>query len=145
MEFFSELGWVGMFLSAFLAATVLPLSSEIVLGALLLNGFNPVILVLIATFGNVLGSVVNYAIGLYGGDYLRHRLLKISDEQFAKTRQRFEKWGLASLLFAWVPVIGDPLTLVAGVLRVNFIGFLLLVTLGKGLRYLVLAYGVLNI
>jgi len=145
VEFFTELGFVGLFLSAFLAATVLPLSSEVVLSALILSEFNVVWLVIIATAGNVLGSVTNYLIGLYGGDYLRHKFLKISDETFNKTRQRFEKWGLASLLFAWVPVIGDPLTLMAGVLRVNFIWFILLVTTGKLFRYMVLAYGVTSI
>ncbi len=143
MEFFTELGYTGLFVSAFLAATILPLSSEVVLSALLLNEFDPVLLVLIATVGNVLGSVLNYFMGMYGGDYVRHRFLKVSDEDHAAAIQRYQKWGRWSLLFAWVPIVGDPLTFVAGVIRVNFIWFLVLVTIGKLGRYVVVAYGVL--
>lgn len=145
MDSFIELGYIGLTLAAFLAATILPLSSEVVLTALLLNDFNPFWLVVLATIGNVAGSVVNYVIGYYGGDYIRIKWLHISDEAFLKTQQRFQKWGAWSLLLAWVPIIGDPLTLIAGTLRVNFVWFLILVTLGKGLRYAVIAFGVLNI
>lgn len=142
MSFFTELGLIGLFISAFLAATVLPLSSEVVLSALYLNDFNPWWLLLVATLGNVLGSVVNYLAGYYGSDYFIKKLLKTPPEVFEKSRQRFQKWGLVSLLFAWVPVIGDPLTLIAGVLRVNFMAFVILVSLGKALRYALLLFGV---
>ena len=135
MEYLTELGFLGMFLSAFAAATVLPLSSEVVLLSLILADLNPWLLFMVATLGNVLGSVVNYAIGFYGGDYFRVRFLKVSDDDFLHFQQRYQKWGSWGLLLAWVPIIGDPLTLVAGLLRVNFLWFILLVTLGKGLRY----------
>lgn len=141
MSYFIELGFLGLFLSAFAAATILPLSSELVLSALLLAEFDPILLLIVATLGNVLGSVVNYLIGAYGGDYLRTRFLKMDDHKFARIQQRYQKWGSWSLLFAWVPIIGDPLTLVAGTLRVNFLWFLLLVTLGKGGRYAVIVFG----
>ena len=141
MEYLTELGFLGMLLSAFAAATVLPLSSEVVLISLIVAELNPWILVLVATVGNVLGSVVNYLIGAFGGDYLRTRFLKITDEEFVKFQQRYQKLGIWGLLLAWVPIIGDPITLAAGVLRVNFIWFLMLVTLGKGLRYVVIALG----
>lgn len=140
MDFFTELGIFGLFVSAFLAATILPLSSEIILVALLLSEVNPVVLVVVATVGNVLGSVVNYAIGFWGGTFLQRKVLKVSEAEFEKSEQRFRKLGSLSLLFAWVPIIGDPLTLVAGVLRVNIILFLVLVTLGKFGRYLVIMY-----
>lgn len=140
METFSDLGFIGLFLSAFLAATILPLSSEVVLVGLLLAEMNPVLLIAVATVGNVLGSLVNYGIGFFGSDFLRNRVLKISEQQFERSKLRFRKFGTLSLLFAWVPVIGDPLTLIAGVLRVNFMWFLLLVTLGKLGRYLVVAH-----
>ncbi|WEJ62656.1 YqaA family protein [Thiomicrorhabdus lithotrophica] len=145
MEYFLELGYVGLFLSAFLAATILPLGSEVVLVGLLLNGFNPVSVVSVATVGNVLGSLVNYAIGFFGSAFVIHSVLKISDESFDKSKQRFEKWGTASLLLAWVPIIGDPLTVIAGVLRINIWLFLLLVTVGKLARYVVVSYTTLNI
>ncbi len=140
MAFFTELGVFGLFVSAFLAATILPMSSEVILVALLLSEINPMLLVVVATIGNVLGSVVNYMIGFWGGSFLQRKVLKISEAEFEKSEQRFRKLGTLSLLFAWVPVIGDPLTLVAGVLRVNIALFLVLVTLGKFGRYLVVAY-----
>ena len=145
MEHFLELGYVGLFMSAFLAATILPLGSEVVVVGLLLNNFNPISVVSIATVGNVLGSLVNYAIGFFGSAFLIHRVLKISDESFDKSKQRFEKWGTASLLLAWVPIIGDPLTVIAGVLRINIWLFLFLVTAGKLARYVVVSYTTLNI
>lgn len=139
MEFLSELGYIGMFVSAFLAATILPVSSEIVLAALLTQEFSPSILVLVATTGNVLGAVVNYGLGLWASLHVLRRLLGMSEQAYEKAEQRFRKYGMASLLLAWMPVIGDPLTVLAGALRVNFLWFLLLVTIGKGLRYIVLA------
>lgn len=145
MEYFIEIGLSGLFLAAFFAATILPLGSEVVLVALLLSDFNPIEVVTIATLGNVLGSVVNYAIGFFGSAFLIHRVLKISDETFQQTQRRFQRWGTASLLLAWVPIIGDPLTVIAGVLRVNIWLFLLLVTLGKLGRYIVVAYTTLTI
>ena len=143
MEFFTELGFLGLFLAAFLAATILPLSSEIVLTFLLLSGLDPILLILLATAGNVLGSVVNYGIGFWGSVFVTNKVLRISEAQFEKSEQRFRKFGTWSLLFAWVPMIGDPLTLIAGVLRVNIVWFLVLVTLGKLGRYVVVAYVVL--
>lgn len=142
MAYLTELGFVGLFISAFLAATILPLSSEVVLSALFLNEFNPVMLWLVATTGNVLGSVVNYYLGYYGSDFFSRKFSHTSSAQLKNTRRRYEKWGAASLLFAWVPVIGDPLTVIAGALKVNMVLFLLLVTLGKGARYAAILYGV---
>ncbi len=139
MEYFTEFGYVGLFLASFLAATILPLSSEIVLIFLLLNDLNPTILVCIATFGNVLGSFVNYALGFWGSLFLVKKVSRISEDGFTKAKQRFKKYGVYSLFFAWVPVIGDPLTIVAGVLKINFLIFLILVTLGKFLRYVIIA------
>lgn len=140
MDYFTELGYLGLFLASFLAATILPLSSEVVLVVLLHNEMNPVMLVSIATFGNVLGSLVNYAIGAWGSVFVVRKVLKVSEAQFDRSKQRFKRFGVFSLLFAWVPLIGDPLTLVAGVLRINLWVFLILVTAGKLMRYLAVSY-----
>ena len=140
MNFFTELGYIGLLVSAFLAATILPLSSEVVLSALLLNGFSPIALVTIATIGNVLGSLANYALGYWASLELIKKWLKISEEEFVRAEQRFVKYGLFSLCFAWVPIIGDPLTLIAGVLRIRLLWFLILVTAGKLMRYIVISY-----
>jgi len=140
MEYFSELGYLGLFVASFLAATILPLSSEVVLTALLLNGLSPTLLVAVATTGNVLGSFLNYALGYWGSKEVVKRWLKISEEDFVKAEQRFVKYGILSLLLAWVPIIGDPITVVAGILRVRFAWFVVLVTVGKFARYVVVSY-----
>lgn len=148
MEYFTELGYVGMFVSAFLAATILPLSSEVVLSALLItevNDFSATSLVTVATIGNVLGSLLNYCLGLWLGSHVVKKWLKMSDDDFINAEQRFKKHGLLSLCFAWVPIIGDPLTVIAGVLRVNFVWFIVLVAIGKFLRYAVISYLALQV
>jgi len=143
MESFVELGYLGLFIAAFLAATILPLSSEVVLTSLLLAGLTPTTLVLVATTGNVLGSLVNYALGYWAGVGVSKKWLKMTEEEFDRAEQRFRKYGVFSLCFAWMPVIGDPLTVMAGVLRIRLLYFLVLVTAGKFLRYVVLGYLVL--
>jgi len=143
MEYFTEFGYVGLFFASFLAATILPLSSEVILSFLLLNDFNPIILVSVATFGNVLGAFVNYAIGLWGSIFFIRKVLKISEDEFVKAKQRFQKYGVFSLFFAWVPIIGDPLTVVAGVLKINILIFFIMVTSGKLIRYVLISYATL--
>ena len=143
MAEFAELGCFGLFLASFLAATILPLSSEVVLTLLLLTGLNPTALVTVATAGNVLGALLNYAIGLRGGTLLLKKVFKIPQDTLERSQRTFKKYGVYSLLFAWVPVIGDPLTMVAGTLKVNISLFLLLVTAGKLIRYIIITYAVL--
>jgi membrane protein YqaA with SNARE-associated domain len=136
MESLAEFGYLGLFAASFLAATILPLSSEVVLTYLLMQGLQPVTLITVATTGNVLGSFANYGIGLWGSIFLIQRVLRISAEDVSSAKKRFKKYGLFSLLFAWVPVIGDPLTVVAGALRIHLVIFLILVTAGKLIRYI---------
>lgn len=145
METLSELGYLGLFIAAFLAATILPLSSEIVLSALLLSDLSPIALILIATTGNVLGSLTNYALGYYGSQVVVKKWLRLSDHDIDQAKQRFAKYGTLSLAFAWVPIIGDPLTFIAGCLRIPLHWFLLLVTTGKLLRYIAIAYLILKV
>ncbi|WP_024462052.1 YqaA family protein [Marinimicrobium sp. LS-A18] len=140
MEHLAELGYLGLFLSAFLAATILPLSSEVVLSALLLSGLSPVVLVSVATVGNVLGSLTNYALGYWGSLVVVKKWLRMSEDDFVRAEVRVRKYGMVSLCFAWVPIIGDPLTVIAGVLRIRLRWFLLLVTAGKLARYVVISY-----
>ena len=139
MDMMAGLGLGGMFLSSFLAATILPLGSEVVMGFLLADGYRPAPVVAVATFGNVLGSVVNYWMGMAGGEWLIKKSARMSEAEINRAQARFRSWGTASLLLAWVPVIGDPLTVVAGMLRVNLGLFIGLVLVGKLCRYLVIA------
>ena len=140
MDYFIEFGYIGLFVASFLAATILPLSSEVVLTALLLNGFSPVNVVTVATIGNVLGSLTNYALGYWASLEVIKKWLKMSEKEFVRAEQRFTKYGIFSLCFAWVPIIGDPLTVIAGVLRIPLLWFVILVTTGKLVRYVVISY-----
>ncbi len=144
MEYFTHFDYIGLFLSSFLAATILPVSSEIVLAFLLLNNLNPVVLISVATFGNVLGSFVNYVLGFYGSESIIKPFFNISDDKFIRAKQRFKKYGTYSLLIAWVPVIGDPLTFIAGALKINILVFFIMVTSGKLIRYAVISYAILE-
>lgn len=133
--------YLGLFFAAFAAATLIPAQSEAVLAALLLGGsFSPWALLAVATLGNVLGSLVNWLLGR-SIEHLRHkRWFPATDSQLVTAQRAYHRYGRWSLLLSWVPVIGDPLTVVAGVLREPLWSFLLLVTLAKGGRYLLLAW-----
>lgn len=134
-------GYLGLFLAAFGAATLLPLQSEAVLVGLLLNDKHLVWLLLsIAIAGNVLGSLVNWWLGRGVERFRDKRWFPVSPQSLEKAQQHYQRYGHWSLLLSWVPIIGDPLTLVAGVLGEPFWRFLLIVTLAKGGRYLVLAW-----
>ncbi|MFN4156659.1 MAG: YqaA family protein [Paracoccaceae bacterium] len=130
----------GLFLAAFVAATLIPAQSEAVLVALIVQGAQPVwLLLLVATTGNVLGSVVNWLMGRFLIRFADRRWFPVSRRHLDRATDWYAAWGHWSLLGAWLPVVGDPLTLAAGVLREPFWRFLLIVTLAKGGRYLVLA------
>ncbi|MEJ5281536.1 YqaA family protein [Pseudomonas sp. MYb541] len=133
-------GYLGLFFAAFGAATLLPLQSEAVLVGLLLSGHYSLWLLLgVATLGNVLGSVVNWWLGRWVEHFKGRRWFPVSDKPLDKARNHYQRWGHWTLLLSWVPIIGDPLTLVAGVMREPLWRFLLLVTLAKSLRYGALA------
>lgn len=125
-----------LFSTAFLAATVLPFYSEIVLFALLVQGEPPVLLVIVATLGNTLGAVVNWALGRFLLHFRDRRWFYFNERQIARAQQWFQRYGVWSLLFAWLPLGGDVLTLIAGIMRVRIGIFLLLVGTGKSLRYI---------
>jgi len=127
-------------LTGFLAATLIPASSEALLLVLFQQGYTPWLLWLAATTGNTLGSCVNWFLGWEIVKYRDRRWFPVSPQQLQKAQAHFNRYGIWSLLLAWLPVIGDPLTFVAGILRVRFILFLVLVASGKALRYAVLIF-----
>ena len=133
----------GLFLTAFVAATLFPAQSELLLAGLTASGSYDVwLLLLVATVGNVLGSALNWALGRYLMHFQDRRWFPVTPRQVDKATGWFQRFGMWSLLFAWLPIVGDPLTMVAGILRVDLRLFLLLVTLGKAGRYAVLVVGV---
>ena len=132
--------YISLFLSAFFAATIFPAQSELVLLYLLQDRSNSVfLLLLVAIVGNVLGAVVNYGLGYYVHRFKDRRWFPASPQQLEKAQRAYARWGRYSLLASWVPIIGDPITVVAGVLRDRFTVFLALVIVAKAGRYLVLA------
>ena len=133
-------GYGSLFLSAFLAATVLPLSSEAVLAALVASdGFVLWLLVAMASIGNTLGACVNWILGRYCLHWLDRKWFPVSPPALERASRWFSRYGQYSLLFAWVPIAGDPLTFTAGLLKLRFSRFLLLVAVEKILRYVVVA------
>lgn len=138
-------GYLGLWLAAFGAATLLPLQSEAVLVGLLLNGQHPLWLLLaVATCGNVLGSLLNWWLGQRLEHYKDRRWFPVGPRHLDTARRHYRRWGHWSLLLSWLPIIGDPLTLVAGVMGEPLKRFLLIVTLAKGARYGVLALATLG-
>lgn len=143
MEWLAQFGLIGLGIAAFLAATLLPLSSELIFTGLLLSGEPVALLLTAATTGNVLGSVVNYALGRFFSGYLESHPNYVSKQQLSNAEQQFARYGQWSLLFAWLPIIGDPLTVLAGLLKMRFVPFLVLVSIGKFFRYWLLAQSLL--
>ena len=133
--------YISLFLISFLAATILPFSSEVTLATLIASSnYNNLSLLIFASLGNILGSVVNWVLGFHSRNLATKKWFPFKDKQIKKSSSWFNRFGKWSLLFAWVPIIGDPLTLAAGLLRVKFIEFLILVTIGKVSRYIVIFY-----
>ncbi|MAR91388.1 MAG: hypothetical protein CML06_11005 [Pseudomonadales bacterium] len=129
-----------LFLSAFLAATLLPFYSEVVLVTLLLEGKPVFGLWLAATVGNTLGAAVNWAMGRYLLHFQDRRWFPFKVDKLHRAQAWFQRYGSWSLLLAWLPVGGDALTFIAGIMRVRLWVLLLLSGIGKGLRYAVVIW-----
>ncbi|MER9067690.1 DedA family protein [Mesorhizobium sp. M0902] len=135
----------GLFLAALLAATILPMQSEAVLVGLLLADYSPWPIIAVASVGNVLGSVINWLLGRGIERFRSQRWFPMNQAQLERAQVWYRRYGKWSLLLSWLPVVGDPLAVVAGVLREPFRVFLLLVTAAKVGRYLVLAAVTLSV
>ncbi len=134
--------YLTLFFSALISATLFPLGSEALLIYNINEGYNLYLLLLFASLGNVLGSVINYFLGLKGEEFLiRKKYLK--EKKIEKYKSFFNKYGAYTLLLSWAPIIGDPITFIAGILKYDLKKFLLLVTIAKFGRYLFLAFLVL--
>ena len=133
----------GLFLNAFIAATLLPAFSELSFATLIAAGEGtPALLFLSVTAGNVGGAVLNYWIGARLVEFQHRKWFPFTPDQIEKASATFSRYGKWSLFFAWLPIVGDPLTLVAGILRTKFRFFILLVTIGKAARYAIIWAGV---
>ncbi len=127
-----------LFAISFLAATLLPLGSEALLLYNISLGYDVFSLILVATIGNTLGSIVNYFLGLKGVDFLTSKKYT-NPKRLEDATKTFKKYGAFSLLLSWVPIIGDPITFIAGVLKYDIKKFILIVFLAKGMRYVIVS------
>ena len=134
--------YLTMFLSALLAATIVPFASELTLAAALAAGGSVPWLITAATLGNTLGATVNWALGRFVERFRDRGWFPANAQQLARAQAWFQRYGVWSLLLAWMPVAGDALTVIAGAMRVRIAPFLVLVAVGKGLRYVVVALAV---
>ncbi|MDB4197423.1 DedA family protein [Ascidiaceihabitans sp.] len=134
------ISYLSLFFSALVAATIIPMQSEAVLVGLLATTKQPaVLLIIVATVGNVLGAVINWWLGGYLLNFQENRWFPSSQSQLARAQIWYHRYGRWTLIGSWLPFIGDPITVIAGVMREPLISFLLLVSIAKGLRYLFLA------
>ncbi len=127
-----------------MVATIVPFGSEVYFATLLsLGKYNNFLLLVSASVGNVLGSVFNWVCGYYINYFIKKSWFPIKQDKIKKGTELFNKYGKWSLLLSWVPFIGDPITFVAGTLRFSFIPFIILVSIGKVGRYLVIYVSIL--
>jgi membrane protein YqaA with SNARE-associated domain len=130
--------YASLFFSAFLAATLVPAYSEILLAGLASAGHDPLSLWLWATAGNTLGSAVNWVMGRYLLHFRDRKWFPFKADNLGRAQRWFQRYGVWSLLLAWMPVGGDALTFIAGIMRIRFDLFIALTAIGKATRYAIL-------
>lgn len=138
----TDYGYIGMFISAFLAGSIFPLSSEVVMLALFAAGLDPWALVVYATIGNTLGSMLNYCVGMLGRMDWIEKYLHVKKSELDRASRFMKGRGAWMGFFAFLPVIGEGITIVLGLMRANVTLTVVSVTIGKFARYALLALGV---
>ena len=135
-----ELGYIGLFLATFLAATVLPFSSEVIFGSMLLSGFDPFACLIVASTGNWLGGVTTYGLG-WIGDYRKlQKWLRVKPEAIEKWKVNIDRYGVWLALLCWVPFLGDPIAGALGFFRTKILPTFFLMFIGKMMRYAALLW-----
>ncbi len=138
MEFAQEWGYLGVFIVSFVAATIFPISPEAIIVVLYSQGYSAPLMIAVATIGGYLGSLTYYYLAIGGRNLILTRFVTVSPERMEKTEAWFERWGTIILFFSWVPIIGEPLIIVAGALRVRLSVFTFWVIFGRIVRFTVL-------
>ena len=145
LEVLSSNVYLSLFTYSFFASTLIPFGSEGLLAYFVSQKLNIPIIILVATIGNYLGAVTNYYIGMKGSKTVFHKIIKFDDKKIEKADKELKKYGHLMLFFSWLPIIGDPLTFVAGLLKYDFKKFTFYVILGKLFRYMVVVFITLGI
>ena len=139
MEALIEYGYIGLFIGSFLAATIFPFSSDVLLVAMLVAGGDVVTTVIVATAGNWLGGLTSYWLGWLGKLEWLERWLRVKHETIERHRTRVERWGAALALMTWLPFVGDVFAVVLGFYKAKFLPSALWMLVGKGGRFIVWA------
>lgn len=139
MEFLLEYGYIGLFLGAFLASTVLPMSSDILLVGFLAIGGNPYAAVVVAAVGNWLGGLTSYGLGRAGKWEWIEKYFKVKQETIEKHQDKVERYGSLLAFFTWLPLIGDVMAIALGFYRVDFRKAALFMFIGKSTRFVLWA------
>ena len=137
MDYFVELGYLGLFIVSFLTATLVPLSPEVMLGILLAKGFNLELCIVIACMGNWLGGVTTYYIGRIGDWKKIEKFFRIKKEKVYSFKEKIDRWGSVAAFFTWLPLGGDILALALGVFKVDAFKVSLWMLIGKSIRFFV--------
>lgn len=135
-----ELGYAGLFIATFLAATVIPFSSEAILAAMVLGGFDPVTSFFVATIGNTLGGMSSYGLGYLGNWQSIGRYLRVKEEKVRSWKHQLDRFGAYTALMAWAPFIGDVIAVALGIFKVNVWRTAFWMTVGKAARYAVIVW-----
>ena len=135
----------GMFIAAFLAGSILPFSSEVVMAALLAVGVDPWLLLLVASAGNTLGGVTCYYVGRMASPERVQRFFRIKESRMQRARAHVARWGAWMGLFCWVPIIGDALLVTLGIMRSNPLTTNLAMVVGRTARYAIVLFSTLGI
>lgn len=138
-EYLIHNGLPALFVLSFIASTLLPLGSEWLLVLLIINGHSVESVVTVATIGNYLGACTTYIIGIWGSQFVITKILRMNEHDLARAHALYRKYGSWSLLFSWLPVVGDPLCLLGGLFKIRFIRYSALVFSGKLARYVAVA------
>ena len=139
MESFAEWGYLGLFLASFLAATIIPLGSEIVLSILIANNYDITLSLFIASVGNWLGGLSSYGIGRLGNWTIIERYFRVSKKKIKSLKIKIDNWGSILAFFCWLPIFGDPIAIGLGFFRTNLLMVSLWMFLGKLIRYIIWA------
>ena len=135
MELLSQLGLIGLFLGCFLAATVVPFSSDFLMVGVLIAGINPVLAIIVATAGNWLGGLTSYYIGFIGKWDWIEKWFKVKEETLLKQKHNIDKYGSMLAFLTWLPIIGDIFAVTLGFYQVNFTKSAIFMLIGKGARF----------
>lgn len=144
-QIFIDNAYASIFISSFLSATMVPFGPEGVLAYFINQKFDLLSIIIAATLGSYLGAVLNYYIGSKGSNVLLNKIINIDEGQIEKAKEKFRKYGSLVLFFSWMPIIGDPLTFAAGLLKFDFSRFTVYVMLGKAFRFIIVVGAISNI